>query len=91
MNGIAEIDKSGRLVVPKNVRDALRVRAGERFHVETRGDEIVLRREEQPSLVERDGLWVLSSGMQTNYDIVQLIEDDRNRRMLYVSGLSDEP
>jgi AbrB family looped-hinge helix DNA binding protein len=91
MNGTAEIDKAGRLVVPKKVRDALHVRAGDRFRVEKRGDEIVLSRDLEPTLVKRDGLWVISGGPPADYDVVEMVREDRERRMRYVAGLSDEP
>lgn len=91
VNGISEIDKTGRLVVPKKVRDALQVRAGDRFRVVKSGDDILLRREREATLVKIDGLWVMSGGPPANYDIVKLIEEDRERRMEFVSGLSDGP
>ena len=92
MNTVAEIDKSGRLVVPKKVRDAMGVRAGDRFVVEEKEDGIFLRPTyDEVRLVKRDGLWVLAGGPPTIYDSVALLNDDRERRMRYVSGESDEP
>lgn len=92
MTATAEIDKAGRLVVPKKVRDAMRVRAGDRFRVEQRGDEIVLRPElSEGSLARKGGMWVISGRQLDNYDIVKLIEDDREARARFVSGESDEP
>ena len=91
MNTIAEIDNSGRLVVPKKVRNALHVRAGDRFDVEEREDGIFLRLiHPEVRLVERNGLMVMTGGPPANYESTNLIEEQRERRMRFVSGLSDE-
>jgi AbrB family looped-hinge helix DNA binding protein len=92
MNTIAEIDKSGRLVVPKKVRDTLRVRAGDRFAVEEKEDGIFLRPiHPEVRLEKRDGLMVMVGGPTANYDIVEVINEQRERRMRYIAGLSNEP
>jgi AbrB family looped-hinge helix DNA binding protein len=92
MNAIAEIDRSGRLVVPKKVRDALRVRAGDRFLVEQKEDGIFLRPTyPDVRLVQKDGIWVMSGGPPSNYDATDLINEQREDRMRFVSGESDEP
>lgn len=93
MSSIAEIDKAGRLVVPKKIRDTLHVRAGDRFAVEEKEDGILLRPiYPEVRLEERDGLMVMVGGPPvTNDDIVELINRQRERRMQYVAGLSDEP
>jgi AbrB family looped-hinge helix DNA binding protein len=92
MNATAEIDKSGRLVVPKKVRDALHVQAGDRFLVEEKEDGIFLRPiYPEVRLEERDGLMVMVGGPPATYDSVELINEQRERRMRYVSGLADEP
>lgn len=92
MNTIAEIDRSGRLVVPKKVRDALHVQAGARFFVEEKEDGIFLRPiYPEVRLEERGGLMVMVGGPPANHDSVELNNEQRERRMRYVSGLSDEP
>jgi AbrB family looped-hinge helix DNA binding protein len=92
MTTIVEIDKAGRIVVPKRLRDALRVRAGDQFVVEEKDDGIFLQpKHEAVRLVQRDDIWVMAGGPPSRKSAVELIEEDRERRMKYVSGESDEP
>lgn len=87
-----EIDKAGRIVVPKKIREAQRVRSGDRFQVETTVDGILLRPAyPETRLVEVNGLMVMAGGPPANYDISELIEEQREERMRFVAGLSDEP
>ena len=45
MHGMTQIDAAGRLVVPKAMRDALHLRAGDRLRVRTEGETLVLEAE----------------------------------------------
>jgi AbrB family looped-hinge helix DNA binding protein len=93
MIATVEIDKLGRLVVPKKVRDAVGLRAGTLLRMEVRGNEVVLRAQrDHRGLHKEDGLWVYESGASmTNEDVNRWIAEDRERRMRYVSGESLEP
>jgi len=93
MNAIVEIDKSGRIVVPKKLRDELHLTPGTRLRIERAGEQLVLEQEYPESHLEmRDGVLVIVGGPPiTNDDVVELINEQRERRMRYVSGLSDEP
>ncbi|MDX2179173.1 MAG: AbrB/MazE/SpoVT family DNA-binding domain-containing protein [Bryobacteraceae bacterium] len=60
MPTIAPIDKAGRVVIPKAVRDALEIMPGDKLKLTVEGEEIRLRVQEQPSkLVRKGGLLVI--------------------------------
>lgn len=57
------IDKSGRVVLPKSLRDELGLAAGDTLEIESRGGQIILRRERGgPSLRKEHGVWVYRTG-----------------------------
>jgi AbrB family looped-hinge helix DNA binding protein len=63
MNATAEIDKSGRLVVPKKLRDSLHLVAGTRVTLRIEGGEIVVAPETKPrGLSWKNGIPVFDTG-----------------------------
>lgn len=72
----AAIDRAGRLVIPKQLRDELGLRPGE---VEVSADGTGLRVEplvEEDSLVERDGRLVIpAAGLEIDDDLVRTLRD----------------
>lgn len=92
MSTIVEIDKAGRIVVPKKLRDALHLTPGTRLIVEQSGLSLVLEPDfPEPQLVMKDGMWVMTGGRRlANESAVELIDEQRERRMRFIAGLSDE-
>jgi AbrB family looped-hinge helix DNA binding protein len=87
MNATTEIDKAGRLVVPKKMRDALHLVPGTRVTFHQDGETIVLRPEHQGGgLVEEDGLLVWTSDVPVTFDILEEIERGRTERMQDIVG-----
>ena len=96
MDGTTEIDESGRMVVPKKVRDAMRVSGRTKVFWEFMDGAFVVKSDgPEPKLVKKDGLWVYDSGVRMpdtpEYDPVRMIEEDRERRLRYVAGEISEP
>ena len=57
------LDKAGRVVLPKPVRDEMQLRAGDSLELESSEDRIVLRpRRGGVGLHEKQGIWVFSTG-----------------------------
>jgi AbrB family looped-hinge helix DNA binding protein len=57
------IDKAGRVVIPKGLREELHLQPGDSLEMESAGEEITLRpvRGTGP-LTKKDGVWVFHSG-----------------------------
>jgi len=91
MNATVEIDKAGRIVIPKKLREDLHLSPGTRLKVERSGDALVLEPDYPEAKLEmRDGLWVMTGGPDHDADIPEAIREtyeERHRRILEGSGL----
>jgi len=82
MNAIAEIDKAGRVVVPKKFRDMLHLRPGARLHLRQEGETIVIQLESKPrGLYMKKGTLVYDSGQVPSSDAVDEVAKVRDARM----------
>jgi len=88
LNGMnVKIDKSGRIILPKPVRDRFRLRQGSDLEIEERPEGVLLKPVEQrPSMVKKNGLWVHLGELPEGYDWDRLIDDEREDRIKYISG-----
>lgn len=88
MTSTLTIDKAGRIVLPKPIRQELRIEPGDTFEVETQGDEIKLRPVRRQARVwKKRGVWVLSTGEPTTADTVNdLVQETRNERDAWNRG-----
>jgi AbrB family looped-hinge helix DNA binding protein len=60
MNATISIDKAGRVVLPKAVRDALQIAPGDSLELESSEDHIVLRPARgKVRVYKKQGVWVL--------------------------------
>jgi AbrB family looped-hinge helix DNA binding protein len=82
MNAIAEIDKAGRLVVPKKLRDALHLVPGTRLSIRQEGDALVIQPESKPrGLYMKRGTLVYDAGPGPATDAVEEVARTREARM----------
>jgi AbrB family looped-hinge helix DNA binding protein len=81
------IDKAGRLVLPRRIRDALRLQPGDVLELEKQGDRIILSPlHSQPTLQQEQGIWVYRSSTPADASITELIDKDRESRLRELLG-----
>jgi AbrB family looped-hinge helix DNA binding protein len=72
MNTTLTIDKAGRVVLPKPVRDALQISPGDSLELESSEDCIVLRPAQGRGRVyKKDGAWVFHGGAPLSPNVVE--------------------
>ena len=77
------IDGSGRMVIPKSVRDRLRLRAGTRLRLEVLDGDLLLSTERgEPRVVEQDGFLAVDLGGRTGVNADHLDPRDERQRAL---------
>ncbi len=82
MNAIAEIDKAGRVIVPKKLRDALHLVPGTRLVLRQEGDSIVLHTESAPrGLYMKKGTLIFDAGPVPPSNAVDWIAEGRRERI----------
>lgn len=83
-----KIDKAGRIILPKPVRDRLQLREGSELALEEHPDGLVLRPvEHKSSMVQENGLWVHQSQAPSGFNWDTTVDAIRDERIKEVSGL----
>ena len=80
MNAKLSMDRAGRVVLPKPIRDRLQLEPGESLEIESFDDHIVLRpiREHGRGVMRKElGMWVFDSGEPMDVSVV----DDTIRKI----------
>ncbi|MDO8756853.1 MAG: AbrB/MazE/SpoVT family DNA-binding domain-containing protein [Elusimicrobiota bacterium] len=82
------IDKAGRVVIPKSLRDELHLTAGDRLQLESSGDAITLRPvPETAPLQKEQGFWVYRTGHPLkDLSIPDWIDKGREERNHRIAG-----
>jgi AbrB family looped-hinge helix DNA binding protein len=92
MNSRLIMDKAGRVVIPKALRDELHLEEGDALDIEVSGERITLRphRGSGP-LAKEQGVWVLRTGQpllaSTTDDVLQRIREGRDLGQLGIGGV----
>ena len=83
INGIKlKIDQSGRIVVPKPLRERLGLKPGTELEVvDERGGLLLRAVEERPALIKIDGLWVHQGVAKPSANWDRIIEEMREERI----------
>ena len=82
------IDKAGRVILPKSLRDRLGLREGSDLEIIETTEGVMLKPTQLgPSMVKKQGLWVHTGKLAPGFDIVQAIRDDREDRIRKLAAL----
>jgi AbrB family looped-hinge helix DNA binding protein len=85
------IDKAGRVVLPKPVRDEMQLRAGDSLEMESSEDGIVLRpKRGGTGLHKKQGIWVFSTGEPISAEMTErtLRDVHRERELSFLGNLA---
>ena len=82
----ATLDRFGRIVIPKSVRDSLGLKPGTVLAIEQRDDRVVLRPTDRSPMVEmKDGVLVFTG--EAAEDLADAMRRQREQRLRDVSGM----
>ena len=83
VNGMKlRIDKAGRIVVPKRLRERLGFKPDTELEAIEQPEGVLLKRVEQrPSMVKVDGLWVHQGSAEPGANWERILEDVREERI----------
>ena len=89
INGMTiKIDKAGRIVLPKPVRERFHLREGSELVIEERSDGLTLKPVEQrSSMVQEEGMWVHLGKVPRSFDWGDVVESIRVERIKDASGI----
>lgn len=87
MTTTVTLDKAGRVVIPKALRDELRLEAGDTLAMETEGERMTLRPVRSSTRLRKDrGVWVLHTGEKITAAAAEKdlrdMREQRSRHML---------
>jgi AbrB family looped-hinge helix DNA binding protein len=85
MRGSVRLDGAGRIVVPKTIRDRLRLCPGDTFDLVVQGDELLLRPQRSATPLQKErGVWVFRTGQPLTAaaadETLHAIRAERNRQ-----------
>ena len=82
------IDKAGRIVLPKPVRERFHLREGSELELEERSDGLTLRPvERRPSMIRKNGIWVHLGKVPRDFDWDTAVDATREEHIKDISGV----
>ncbi len=83
INGMnLKIDRAGRIVVPKPIRQRLGLQPNTEIEIVEQADGVLLRPlEHQAPMIKENGRWVHLGQIDATYDLNRLIDDVREERI----------
>jgi AbrB family looped-hinge helix DNA binding protein len=90
MNTTVTIDRAGRVIIPKALRDALGLSPGDTLSLESDGESVTLRSLRLGSPLRKEsGIWVFAGGRRLSTEQTnRTLENVRNERDRRVRGSS---
>lgn len=87
MNATTTIDKAGRIVLPKQIREELQLGPGDAIELEASDEQVVLRPARSKGRMRKEqGVWVFDSGrpitVETVNKTINRIRNERERKFL---------
>jgi AbrB family looped-hinge helix DNA binding protein len=79
------VDKAGRVVIPKRIREQMHLREGSRLRLELRRDRLELTHEPNEVQLERRGRRRVIVGWE-GFDAAQAVQDAREEHLDRVAG-----
>lgn len=80
------LDRAGRVLIPKTLRNKLQLDAGDSLQLESEGETITLRPVRTRALLKKEkGVWVYQ-GEATDASIPSLIDREREKRLREMAG-----
>jgi AbrB family looped-hinge helix DNA binding protein len=89
MNGMnVKMDKAGRIILPKPVRDRFRLQEGSDLELEEGPEGLLLKPVNlRPSMVKKNGVWVHLGEVPRGFDWADVVDSARDERIKDASGL----
>ncbi len=89
VNGMTlKVDKAGRVILPKPVRDHFGLHAGSHLEISETTEGIVLKPSARTTSLVKEGSFLVHTGaLPAGYDILKAIEEDRDERARNAWGL----
>lgn len=84
------VDKFGRILIPKAVRDKFELSAGSELELNISEEGFFVTPVEGDMKIVREGGMVYIAGYSNDIDIVEQIQKDREDRMNRILGLGDD-